>query len=100
LTKINGTLFPSQKEAKILQLIKNGAKSGIKIIEKSGGSLKLRHIYTYLSRMNKKKFIEVEKLERNGKKGHPRKNYQLTTNGKTALNMWIAANSISTPTKK
>jgi DNA-binding PadR family transcriptional regulator len=77
----------SGTEQAILQLMLNlgGERYGKELVEASGGFLKQRSIYVFLSRMEEKGFISSRTGDPTEARGVPRKYFKMTGLGRRVL---------------
>jgi DNA-binding PadR family transcriptional regulator len=76
--------FPSISaiESLIIDLLRNGERYGLELVDASGRRLKRGTIYVTLSRMETKGFVESRQEDRNpGAIGLPRRMYKVTAYG-------------------
>jgi PadR family transcriptional regulator len=84
------TTLPA-KERIILELLADGPKYGLELVEASGGALKRGTVYVTLGRMEAKGFVESEQeAARSGAIGLPRRIYRPTALGLRMLRAWTA----------
>jgi PadR family transcriptional regulator PadR len=82
------TKFPSisATEYLVLDLLRDGEKYGLQLIEASGGRLKRGTVYVTLGRMEKKGFVESrQEAQPPGAIGLPRRIYTATAYGLKVL---------------
>ena len=81
-------LIPA-KERLILELLTEGDKYGLELVQESGGRLKRGTVYVTLGRMEEKGYVE-SRLENApaGQSGLPRRVYRPTGLGRRVLEAW------------
>ena len=76
LPSISGT------ESLLLDLLEDGERFGLELVERSGGAVKRGSVYVLLARMEAKGFVESRQEERApGAIGLPRRMYRATSYG-------------------
>ena len=82
----------SRKERLILELLSDGDRFGLELVERSNGGLKRGTVYVTLGRMQAKGYVEsrTEPLPP-GAMGLPRRFYRPTAYGLRVLNAWNLA---------
>ena len=72
----------STTEARIMDLLRDGERFGLELVDQSGGTLKRGSVYVTLGRMESKGFVESRQEERAaGAIGLPRRVYRATPYG-------------------
>jgi PadR family transcriptional regulator PadR len=77
------------KERLILELLQEGERYGLQLVEESEGRLKRGTVYVTLGRMEEKGYVESRLEEaRAGQSGLPRRLYRPTGLGRRVLQAW------------
>lgn len=80
----------ASKEKVILQLLRDGERYGLQLVEESGGRLKRGTVYVTLGRMEEKGYLHSRLEERAGEEGGlPRRLYRPTALGRRVLEAWV-----------